>query len=140
MDAKTEATVNEALALYVQIGELSKRLGVLKDALRTKAEKMDRKAGGEGDKIELATEAGVAEIVFVRDKPTIRRGGNPRALLETLGEETWFHLFELRPGIKEDFAPALELLPKGQKSAVLDHVEMRPQDPRVTLVPSKVSP
>ena len=124
-----EALVSDAIALDREITEKSALLERMKDKLRVEA---GRKSDGEKVVFE-APGSGAAEVVFVKDRTSLKKGADPHVLLDVLLPSTWDSLFTIKTTVvlPSDFEEALALLPKLQQKLVEHIIERKESASRV---------
>lgn len=129
---KAAEAIVEAAKIDRRMKEDRIRLDELKAIIREEANKVATRLATD-EKVEFASDEGVATVVFVSDRVDLVKGANPIILKTVLPEETWDHLFKQEIVLSPEFKDSFQLLPKNQQNAVKKLVAWKPCEPRVTL-------
>lgn len=129
---KTDELVTEAAKLHRTVRAALLRLEVIKETLRTEAEKVSERRGNL-DQVEFESKAGTATVIFVSESPSIAEGCDPRALRDPLSAEMWASLFREEVKLAPGFSGTFEELPGAVKNQVGAMITWVPNRPRVVL-------
>jgi hypothetical protein len=130
--AKTAALVVEAARLQRSAKESLLRIEAIKAELRKEAEKVSKKRESD-ELVEFESVEGTATVCFVSDSVGLVKGADPRTLRETLSEDVWDVLFQLKAVLAPEFEDKLNALPGLVQRRVKTLLEWKANAPRVTL-------